>query len=99
MSARRVLAAAVLATAAVSTSMVVGAGPASAKAAPTCLDFSLDDSGASDSLWVYNACGRTVHYNVVLAFATDFPCTSIRANHQQHYSWFYPGRFDGLKSC
>jgi hypothetical protein len=81
------------------------AGPDSADAAavaasvPRCVTTDLDDSGYTDYLTVFNGCSYAVRVKVVLAYHQDFPCYTIGADSVRHYSWKYPGRFDGLVSC
>ena len=81
------------------------AGPDSATTAavaasvPSCVTTSLNDSGYTDYLTVWNDCNYAVRVKVVLAFRTDFPCYTIAARSARSYSWKYPGRFDGLVSC
>jgi hypothetical protein len=60
---------------------------------------SLNDSGATDYLTVWNDCSYAVRVKVVLAYHTDFPCYTIGAHSARSYWWRYPGRFDGLVSC
>jgi hypothetical protein len=81
------------------------AGPDSADTAavaasvPRCVTTDLDDSGYTDYLTVFNGCSYAVRVKVVLAYHQDFPCYTIGADSVRHYSWKYPGRFDGLVSC
>ena len=73
---------------------------AAAKARPpSCVTTSLNDSGATDYLTVWNDCSYAVRVKVVLAYHTDFPCYTIGAHSARSYWWRYPGRFDGLVSC
>ena len=72
---------------------------AAAATVPRCVTTSLDDSGYTDYLTVFNGCSYAVRVKVVLAYHQDFPCYTIGADSVRHYSWKYPGRFDGLVSC
>jgi hypothetical protein len=66
---------------------------------PSCVTTSLNDSGYTDYLTVWNDCGYAVRVKVVLANHTDKPCYTIAAHSARSYSWKYPGRFDGLVNC
>jgi hypothetical protein len=68
-------------------------------AVPGCVHTSLDDSGWTDHLRVTNTCSYAVRLKVVLAYGPDFPCYTLQAGYHQDYSWGYPKRFDGLRSC
>ena len=70
-----------------------------AASVPNCVVTDLDDSGYTDYLTVFNGCSYAVRVKVVLAYHQDFPCYTIGADSVRHYSWKYPGRFDGLVSC
>jgi hypothetical protein len=81
------------------------AGPDSADTAavastvPVCVTTALEDSGYRDYLTVFNGCNYAVRVKVVLAYKQDFPCYTIGADSVRHYTWTYPGRFDGLVGC
>jgi len=70
-----------------------------AAAVPNCVSTFLDDSGYIDELIVYNDCNHDVRVKVVLAFARDFPCYTIRSKKSLVYHWPWPGRFDRLEDC
>ncbi|MGW8529118.1 hypothetical protein [Nocardiopsis sp. NPDC055824] len=82
-----------------STPAAAEAAPQTAAAVPDCVETDLDDSGWRDTLAVTNDCSSSVRVKVVLAYATDLPCTTIPSGYTQNYSWGYPGRFDGLVDC
>ncbi|GAA3557536.1 hypothetical protein GCM10022419_042730 [Nonomuraea rosea] len=90
------LAAAGLATVAI-------AAPAQAAAAgraPSCLAYTLDDDGAQDELWVWNNCKKGVSFRVRLANGPDGYCTykEPRSRYSK-FTWEWPQRFDGLRTC
>ena len=79
--------------------LAVSTGTAAQAAVPTCVETSLNDSGYTDYLTVWNRCSTDQRIKVVLAFATDKACLTVYAYGSRDYSWDYPGRFDGLVSC
>lgn len=95
------------------TGVVIGSLSPVAIAAPTrvateadvgvfthCLTTKLDDDGYEDDLWVTNECSYTTErYKVVLANKPDKPCTTIRPGETDHWTWYWAGRFDGLRAC
>ncbi|MDA0565884.1 hypothetical protein LG943_16415 [Streptomonospora sp. S1-112] len=100
---------AIAASALVAASILAGAAPAAAETTPQsapraasvpgCVVTSLDDSGTTDYLTVYNDCGYDVRVKVVLAHATDLSCQTIFSGTHRNYQWVWPGRFDRLDAC
>jgi hypothetical protein len=73
--------------------------PAVASDVDSCVWESLDDSGGTDELTVYNDCEDAVRVKVILAFHTDLPCRTIFDGESRDYEWDWPGRYDGLEYC
>ncbi|WAE71035.1 hypothetical protein OUQ99_17520 [Streptomonospora nanhaiensis] len=82
-----------------STPAAAATAPQAAAAVPNCVTTSLNDSGATDYLTVYNDCDDNLRIKVLLAYGPDFSCTTIAANGQMSYQWPWPSRFDGLQEC
>ncbi|TDE58440.1 hypothetical protein E1295_05650 [Nonomuraea mesophila] len=95
MRTRTIIAAGVFAAAAT----LASPAPAQA-AAPSCLTYKLDDSGAKDTLWVWNTCKGAKSYKVRLANGQDLHCSYKRpGSGYTKWWWNWPRRFDGLVSC
>ncbi|GAB2485875.1 hypothetical protein [Nocardiopsis aegyptia] len=82
-----------------STPAAAETAPQAAAAVPNCVETDLDASGWTDELEVINDCSYSVRVKVVLAYETDLACQTIPSGYTAHYSWGYPGRFDGLVDC
>ena len=52
-----------------------------------------------DTLVVTNGCRRTVRVQVQLDNYPDPDCTTIPDTESRGYSWYYPGRYAGLRGC
>lgn len=75
------------------------AAGASAAAVPDCVITLHDDEGSVDTLVVTNGCRRTVRVQVQLDNYPDPDCTTIPDTESRGYSWYYPGRYAGLRGC
>lgn len=69
-------------------------GP-STQALPQCLEASSD---SNDNVHVLNTCSSSYRYKVVMAFAPDLACQTIKPGWEHTYD-DPSGRFDGIKSC
>ena len=76
---------------------VVGAPPALATSAPSCVVPTVTDGG--HTVKATNTCRYAYRVKIVWAYATDSPCTYLSPNHYftDHKGW--PARFDGLVLC
>ena len=67
--------------------------------APTCIKTRLDDDGWTDDLWVTNTCARDYRLKIVLEDRRDSSCFTLRSGYRIHYTWQWPGSFDGIVRC
>ena len=65
------------------------------QAVPNCVEAWDDSSG---DVYVENHCATSKRYKVVMAFAPDLSCQTIKSGWRHTYD-DPTGRFDGLKSC
>jgi len=93
---RMTLAAVTLAGSAL-TVTAVGAAPAFAGTAPSCVRSYTYNSG--HSVRVTNNCTRAYRVKAIWAYATDSPCTYLSPNHYFTSDKSWPARFDGVNLC
>ncbi|MBP2384086.1 hypothetical protein [Brachybacterium sacelli] len=70
-------------------------GDISTKGLPQCIE-AWDD--AQGDVHVVNNCSSSYRYKVVMAFAPDLSCQTVKAGWEHTYD-DPTGRFDGVQSC
>jgi len=81
-------------------SVTVGAGPALADPAPSCVQVSSSSAGSGYTRYtITNKCSTGQDVKVIVSFNPDIGCTYYARGQSRSYTYSSPSKVDRLESC